>query len=463
MPQFLNIANFSKIPTTNFRFENLGSAPSPAAGDIGYTYYDTTLGYPRTWTGSAWIDHTNIGGTGTITSAMIQDGTIVNVDINASAAIAYAKLNLTGSIVNADVAAAAAIAYAKLNLAGSIVNADIAAGAAIAYSKIAAPTATVSMGGQVVQNVAAPVAATDAANKAYVDASRAGLDPKQSVRVNNTSIGSISYNSTAGASGRGQITTAPNVVDGVTLAVNDRVLQSYPDGSSGIYKVTTVGTGSTGVWDRADDFDADAEVTAGAFVFVTEGTSYSDTGWVLTTNDPIVIGGGSGTPLSWTQFSGPGTITAGAGLTSTGNTIDVVGTANRIVANANSIDISSSYVGQASITTLGTIATGVWNGTDVAVADGGTGSGTAAGARQNLAVPGRFGFAFLGDGTTTTFSNNHGLTLGASIYAIVGVIEDSTGKVVIADCTVTSTAVQVSFAVAPVASKQYNVLMVAFA
>lgn len=69
-------------------------------------------------------------------------GSIVNADINASAAIAYSKLNLVGSIVNADVNASAAIAYSKLNLVGSIVNADINASAAIAFSKMAALTAS---------------------------------------------------------------------------------------------------------------------------------------------------------------------------------------------------------------------------------------------------------------------------------------------------------------------------------
>jgi len=53
----------------------------------------------------------------------------------------------------------------------------------------------------------------------------------------------------------------------------------------------------------------------------------------------------------------------------------VTGTANRITSSGGTspaIDISASYVGQSSITTLGTITTGVWTGTSVALANGGT-------------------------------------------------------------------------------------------
>lgn len=80
--------------------------------------------------------------TASATGLNINAGSIVDADINASAAIAYSKLNLAGSIVNADINTSAAIAYSKLNLSASIVNADIASGAAIAYSKLAALTAS---------------------------------------------------------------------------------------------------------------------------------------------------------------------------------------------------------------------------------------------------------------------------------------------------------------------------------
>jgi hypothetical protein len=63
--------------------------------------------------------------TGTVTSTMLLDGTILNADVNASAAIAYSKLNLVGGIVSADIAN------------DTIVNADINTAAAIAWTKIA--------------------------------------------------------------------------------------------------------------------------------------------------------------------------------------------------------------------------------------------------------------------------------------------------------------------------------------
>jgi hypothetical protein len=64
---------------------------------------------------------------------------------------------------------------------------------------------------------------------------------------------------------------------------------------------------------------------------------------------------------------------AGNGLTYNSGVIDVGGTSGRISVSANAIDIDTSYVGQTSITTLGTITTGTWNGTAIGTVYGGTG------------------------------------------------------------------------------------------
>lgn len=187
--------------------------------------------------------------------------------------------------------------------------------------QLAVPTANVSLNSRNLTNLADPVSAQDAATKAYVDAARQGLDAKDSVRVATTANVALT----------GATTTT---IDGVTLAAGNRILvKNQTTGSeNGIYVF------ATGAWSRATDADTSAKVSSGLFVFVEEGTVNSDSGWVLTTDGVITIGT---TSLNFAQFSGAGQITAGMGLTKTGNTIDV-GTASssRIVVNADNIDLA---------------------------------------------------------------------------------------------------------------------------
>ena len=222
-------------------------------------------------------------------------------------------------------------------------------------------------------------------NKTYVDSVANGLDIKASVRVATTANLAATY-----VNGAGTLTNsgaqAALAIDGVTLLVTERVLVKNQStaAQNGFYKVTTVGNGSSNwVLTRTPDADAASELTAGAFTFAEEGTLNGDNGYVMSTNGAVTLGT---TNIVFEQFSGAGQITAGNGLTKSGNTIDAVGTADRISVAADAINIASTYVGQTSLTTLGTISTGVWAGTDVAVAHGGTGSSTAAGAATNLGL-----------------------------------------------------------------------------
>jgi hypothetical protein len=185
--------------------------------------------------------------------------------------------------------------------------------------QMAVPTADVSLNSRKITNLATPTGDNDAATKAYVDAARSGLDVKQSVRVATTANITLS---------------GAQTIDGVSAVAGDRVLVKNQSTASqnGIYVV------AAGSWSRATDADSDVKVTAGMFVFVTEGATNADSGWVLTTNDTIALGT---TGLAFAQFSGAGQITAGDGLTKSGNTINVVGTAGRIVANVDSIDLDT--------------------------------------------------------------------------------------------------------------------------
>jgi len=235
---------------------------------------------------------------------------------------------------------------------------------------------TVDVGSFRITSVATPTQATDAANKGYVDSVKQALDIKDSVRVATTA------NLTATASGTGAGKTLTNsgtqaaiTIDSIVLVSGDRVLvkDQTLGQNNGIYTVTTVGSASTNwVLTRATDADnsVTGEVTPGMFTFVEEGTVGADNGYVLTTDGSITI---DTTVLTFVQFSGAGSVIAGDGLTKSGNTLNVVGTTNRISVAADSIDISSSYVGQTSITTLGTIATGTWQGTVIGATYGGTG------------------------------------------------------------------------------------------
>ena len=196
-------------------------------------------------------------------------------------------------------------------------------------------TGNLNMGANTIQNLADPINPQDAATKAYVDASRSGLDVKVSVRAATTA---------------NIVLSGTQTVDGVSLNSGDRVLvMAQTDATAnGIYVV------AAGAWSRAADANSSATVTPGLFTFVEEGTTNADQGFVLANNGAITLGS---TSLTFTQFSGTGEIITGPGL----------------VKNGNTLDINSTYSGQTSIVTLGTIGTGTWHGTVVAPQYGGTG------------------------------------------------------------------------------------------
>lgn len=200
-------------------------------------------------------------------------------------------------------------------------------------SGIPAPTSSVSLGNQKITSLADPTLAQDAATKAYVDGLAQGLDVKASVRAASTAVG-----------GNITLITLSTPVDGVTLVDGDRVLLKNQTTASenGIW------VAGNGNWARAADA-GQGKLTAGAFVFVEEGTVNADSGWVLTNNGTITVGT---TGLTWGQFSGAGEITAGDGLTKSGNTINFAGVVNggltvnndSVQVNANQLFIGTSNV-----------------------------------------------------------------------------------------------------------------------
>ena len=273
-------------------------------------------------------------------------------------------------------------------------------------------------------NLTDPTAAQDAATKAYVDAVSSGLDVKGScVLATTAALAAVTYAN--GTSGVGATLTADAngalSVDGVAVVAADRILVKNQAAAlqNGIYTVSATGAvGSAFVLTRATDSDTSTEFNSGAFVFVEKGTANADNGYVMTQDTTITFGS---TTITFDQFSGAGQITAGDALTKSGNTMNVAVDDSSIEVSSDALRIKTNWVGQNSITTLGTITTGVWTGTSIADANvdndltisGGTVNGSVIGGSTPAA------------GTFTALTANDSLTVNADA-AIIG---DTAGNI----------------------------------
>lgn len=479
---FLTSIDLAQNQLVNTRLENLATDPGTAT--IGRVYYNTTDDVVKFYDGTAWRVVTDawisdVVGTAPIVANVA--GGIATISINAATqsnpgSMSAADKTKLDSATSSNTATTIVMRDATGNFTAGTITADLLGNASTATNadqldgqegtwyqdranhtgtqvastisdlksvvttyrldEFAAPNTNVSMGANKLINVADPTNPQDAATKAYVDASRAGLDVKESARVASTA-------NIALATG-GLLT-----IDGITVAAGDRVLVKNQTTASenGIY------VAAAGAWSRATDADTDAEVTSGMFTFVSEGTTHADSGWVLTTDDPITLGT---TALNFAQFSGTGAITAGDGLTQAGSTFNV-GAGTGISVDATTVNISATYAGQTSITTVGTVTNGTWNASPVGVAYGGTGATDAAGARTNLGATGKFS-ANVGDGAQTSYTLTHNF----NTRDVTVLVRESASPYQQVFCDVemaTTSSVTLRFTVAPT-SNEYRVVVV---
>lgn len=321
MPTLAAPLDFAKLEGRNFQAHQLGSAPSsPVKGQLYFNTGDNTLYW---YDGTTWV--TAKGGTapdattstkglvqlagdlaGTATSPQLAAGAVVDADVNAAAAIAESKLNLASD---------AAVATPSRRTLGS--GAQQAMPGNRTLDAITAPAADLNLNSKKITGLADPVSAQDASTKAYVDATAQGLDAKASVFC--ASTGNLGLTGTA------------DIIDNQSVIAGQRVLvknQTNP-AQNGIYVV------AAGAWARATDVDTWNELVS-AFVFVETGTQNMDSGWVCTADPGGTLGS---TNVPWVQFSGAGQITAGAGLTKTGNQLDVgAGTGISVAADSIAVD-----------------------------------------------------------------------------------------------------------------------------
>jgi len=126
---------------------------------------------------------------------------------------------------------------------------------------------------------------------------------------------------------------APNTLDGVSLSVNDRILvkDQNPSYLNGIYRITTLGTGSNGSWTRSSDFNDWREITAGAMVFVELGAVNGNAFYFINGAEPNVT-------VNTTAINFTNLYSVNSNVTSFPGNVNVAGTLN-VVGNI----ISQSY------------------------------------------------------------------------------------------------------------------------
>ena len=259
-------------------------------------------------------------------------------------------------------------------------------------------------------------------NKAYVDSVTSGLSVKSPVKVATTGNLNATYNN-----GAGTLTANSNFalsVDGVTVSVNDRILvkDQSTAAQNGFYKVTATGSGSAAfVLTRTPDADAASELVAGAFAFVEEGTANADNGYVLSTDGAVTLGT---TAINFEQFSGAGQISAGDGLSKTGNSLSLNVDDSSIEINADTARVKALGVTNAML--AGSIANAKLSNSSVTI----NSNSLALGASLTLDTDD------IGEGSTNQYYTNARSRAALSVTGSTGLTyNDSTGVLAGLDAT----------------------------
>lgn len=323
MPKFGAQIDTLKIPVKSLIAEASGTAPSAPAN--GQMWTDTTATpVPKYYDGAGWIR---------MNGADIPDSTITNVKVAAAAGIALSKL-ATDPLARAN--------HTGTQLAATISDFNTAV-RLNRLDQLAVPTAALDLNGQRATNAGAAVSSSDLVTLQQLNDARAGIaGVKDPVRV--ASQANITISGPGAA------------IDGVTLTNGDRVLLAGQ--STGTQNGIYAFNGAASAMTRTTDADTAGEILDGTLVAVSEGT-YAGSQYIQTAAPSGAPGAWT---MTWTVYTTSGTsYTAGAGLTLTGTTFDIVAADPSLVVAANDITVGN-----------------------VPLTKGGTGGTTAATARANL-------------------------------------------------------------------------------
>jgi len=394
--KFLTPIDLALNELQNAVIQNLASNPSGVAGRI---YYNTVTGAFEVYNGitTAWVALGTGSGTVTAISVASSNGFTGSSSGGSTPAITLAT-SISGLLkgsASAIVAATSGTDYAPATSGSSALKASAGGFANAVLNDVGAATADYSLNTHKITSLLDPSAAQDAATKNYVDGVAQGLSGKYSAVA--ATLGSETYTISAGS----VTVISGTTLDGQSPAVNDYVLVKDAPAASGtgsaastqpgngLYLVTSATTNLS--LSRAADMSG-TNGPDGSFVFV-EGGTQASSGWAVSVPSTSAAFTYGTNNIKFTQFSGAGEITPGAGLAKSGNTLSI--------ENSGVLTVAHGGSGAATLTGL--------------VKGNGTSAFTAA-------TPGtdytRKFTATIGDGSSTSITVTHSLGTKAVTWSI---------------------------------------------